>query len=279
MPMIAAAGIGAGASLISGLMGMGSADAAATAQLQGADNAINAQLLMANNAQNYQQWVYGTNRNDIAPWRNAGTFGIDSLVNMLKSGQFPDWTGKFMAPQLNETTDPGYRARLQLGVDALNNSAASKGNLLTGGTARALNQYGQDFASNEYGNVYGRAFNEYLQNYNQFQTNQANKFNRYGSLAGVGQQAVNTTAQLGQQAANNVGGIYMNAGNQIGNDYNLAGAARASGYVGGTNALMQGINGATNSLSTYALLNSMYGNGGTPPYMADYNPDIFHPGP
>jgi hypothetical protein len=55
------------------------------------------------------------------------------------------YSGTFSAPTaLTEQNDPGYQARLQLGQQALQQSAAARGNLLTGGTAQALNQNAQD---------------------------------------------------------------------------------------------------------------------------------------
>ena len=57
-------------------------------------------------------------------------------------------------------TDPGYQFRMQQGMDALQNSAAARGGLMGGDTGRALAEYGQNFASNEFQN----AFNRYQQN-------------------------------------------------------------------------------------------------------------------
>ena len=73
----------------------------------------------------------------------------------------------FTAPDsANESNDPGFQERLATGEQALQRSAASKGTLLTGGTAKDLTQYGQDYASNEYANVYNRAANDYNTNRN-----------------------------------------------------------------------------------------------------------------
>lgn len=47
---------------------------------------------------------------------------------------------------------PGYQFRLQEGIGARDASAASRGLLLSGAQQRAIERYGQDFASNEYGN-------------------------------------------------------------------------------------------------------------------------------
>lgn len=73
----------------------------------------------------------------------------------------------FVAPSgLTMENDPGYQARLKMGTDALQASAAAKGSLLSGGTQKALDRYTQDYASNEYANVYGRAANTFGMNAN-----------------------------------------------------------------------------------------------------------------
>src|SRR5262245_6737569 len=89
----------------------------------------------------------------------------------------------FEAPTgLDYMNDPGYQERLRLGTDALQRSAAAKGTLLTGGTLKDLSDYAQQFASNEYQNVYNRAFQGHQQNYNQaFQDWATNYQNQLGA--------------------------------------------------------------------------------------------------
>lgn len=52
--------------------------------------------------------------------------------------------------------DPGYQFRLDEGLKALQRSAASRGTLLTGGTQKALERYGQNYAAGEFQNVFSR---------------------------------------------------------------------------------------------------------------------------
>jgi hypothetical protein len=73
-------------------------------------------------------------------------------------GQQPE-AFKFTAE--NFQADPGYGFRLSEGLKALERSAAARGGLLSGGTGKALTRFGQEMASQEFGNAYGRAFNEY----------------------------------------------------------------------------------------------------------------------
>lgn len=73
---------------------------------------------------------------------------------------------KFAAPdEAGLQKDPGFQFRLDQGRKALEASAAGKGILRTGGTLKDLVNYGQNFATNEYANVYNRNFNEYKFDY------------------------------------------------------------------------------------------------------------------
>jgi hypothetical protein len=89
------------------------------------------------------------------------------------------------------------------GTQALERSAAARGRLFSGATGRALQEYGQNFASQEF----------------------ENDFNRLGALSGAGTNAQNMTINAGQNYANQAGNALQNAGN-----------ARASGYLAQGNA-------------------------------------------
>jgi hypothetical protein len=70
--------------------------------------------------------------------------------------------GDFKAPTVEEAlNDPGYKFRLQQGQQALENAASAKGVLNDSGTAKALIDYGQNAASQEYANVWNRAMGAY----------------------------------------------------------------------------------------------------------------------
>lgn len=72
----------------------------------------------------------------------------------------------FQAPSGEEVLkDPGYQFRLGQGRQALEQSASGKGILRTGGTLRDILGYGQNLASQEYGNVFDRAAQSYGVNY------------------------------------------------------------------------------------------------------------------
>lgn len=171
-----------------------------------------------------------------------------------------------------EANDAGYQERLKLGTDAIQRSAAARGGVVTGGTAAALNQFGQDYASNEYGNYFNQKFNTYAQNYNQWAQQQANEYNRLASMAGMGQTAAGQLGTLGQNASNAVGNNLMGTAAQMGSDYQNAAAASASGYVGGANAWNGALGGMGSNISNLLMLQQMYGGGGgANPYQTLYN--------
>src|SRR5262249_15311890 len=115
---------------------------------------------------------------------------------------------QFAAPtDVTEQNDPGFQFRLKQGQQALERSAAARGSLLTGGTMKDLTNYAQDYASNEYNNVYNRAMGEYLNRYNIFKQNQNDQFNRLAALSGIGQTSTSQLMGAGQNAASNVGNL------------------------------------------------------------------------
>lgn len=197
------------------------------------------------------------------PLVNPGAGGNPLTSGSGFGGLIAPWTQQFEAPtNVTEQNDPGYQFRLQQGQQALERSAAAKGNLLTGNTARDINSYGQDYASNEYNNVYNRALGQYQQNYNIFNQNQAKQYNALASLAGVGQTTAGQLGSAGQQAANNVGNILLTSGAQQGQQINNAAAARASGYVGAANAYGGALSGVGNNISQTLLLKQLLGGQG-----------------
>src|SRR5690554_5571647 len=151
-------------------------------------------------------------------------------------------------------TDPGYLFRLSEGQKVLENSAAARGGLLSGQTGKALQQYGQNFASNEFSNIYDRyrglidaAYGRHVGDFTARVGEREAKFGKLTGQSGQGLQTLGTLAQLayGGQQANNAGAL--NAASLAGN-YNVMGA----------NAMASGLSSALNSLGSLA----MYAGGG-----------------
>ena len=159
------------------------------------------------------------------------------------------WTQEFKAPTAEEARNtPGYEFQRSEGLRNLENSSAASGGLLTGGTLKGIQEFGQGLADTTYSQTYGRALQQYETAYRNFQGNQANTFNRLSSVAGGGQVAAANLGQLGQEASRNVSDITGRVGQQVGQNINNAGAATASGYVAGANVIGSGITGITSML-------------------------------
>jgi hypothetical protein len=253
MSFIAVA-IGGGALI--GAIGSG---IASSTQAGAAKNAAQLQYQEQEQALQFQEQEWNQQQGNMAPWIQQGQGAINTLgglQNQALQGQGPlaPWTQQFQAPTAAQAAQyPGYQFGLQQGTAALGNSAAASGNLLTGNTGEALQQYGQQYAQNDYTNVYNQALQQYQQSYNQYENNQSNLFNRYASIAGLGQTSAAQLGNQGQAAAGNVANISLTGGAQIGQQLNNAAAAQASGYVGGANAL----GGGLNNLSQYAMLQQL----------------------
>lgn len=95
--------------------------------------------------------------------------------------------------------DPGYQFRLDQGLKGVENSASARGGVFSGAAGKALENYGQDYASGEYGNAFNR-----------YQTTRANALQTYNT--NIGTQQANRTNQL-QDYATNLGTQQQNFGN------------------------------------------------------------------
>jgi len=197
-------------------------------------------------------------RTDMLPSANASAPSLtDSGINVPKDlgslvnpgiGEFGSLMKPFEAPtNVTEQNDPGYKFRLQAGLDALTNSAAARGGLLSGGSAKALEDYAQNSASNEYGNVYNRAFNT-------FQTNRSNTINLLSTLAGFGPTSTAQLINSGNAAENATGNTTAALGSQVGSSLSGAGAARASGYLNSGNIWGNTASSIGSNLGLLALL-------------------------
>jgi len=207
-------------SIINSVIGSNAAKSAAKVQSQAAQQAAAATM------DQYQQ-----NREDLMPWMTQGTAAVNKLGSLLgTSGTTGDagYGSLLKNFTMNDfEADPGYSFRQSEGQKALERSAASKGGLLSGAAAKAIQQRGQDIASDEYGSAYNR-----------FRLNQGDIYNRLSGVAGTGQTA---TTQIGTQGLQATG-----ASNDL---LTSAAAAQAAGKVGSANAWTTGLTSADNSIT------------------------------
>lgn len=95
--------------------------------------------------------------------------------------QPPTWDEQFQAPDAAALyNDPSYQGRLDASRKAFERGAAAKGSILSGGSQIALGREQQNLASQEYGQVFGRAYDTYKQRYGQFQDRMAAGFGARG---------------------------------------------------------------------------------------------------
>lgn len=231
------------------------AQKAADAQTKAAEEAKAGAQAATKGATDFNTGVYNQDKTNLNPYIQAGKTAVGTLDSDMTNGTFAPWSQTFSSPTaVTEQNDPGFQFRLQQGTQALDRSAAAKGGLLTGGTAKAEQRYGQDYASNEYGNVYNRALQNYQTNYSTFRNNQQDTYARLSGIANSGLSAAGTLGGYGAEAARNNSTSLLSGANLSG-QYGLdAGAARASGYIGKANAYSQGISNVNNDFMQAALL-------------------------
>jgi hypothetical protein len=197
----------------SAVIGGYSANKAAKTQARSAAEATAAQERMFNRQVELQE-----------PFRQAG---VNALPELVEASRYTP----FGMEQFQE--DPGYGFRMKEGLRALENTAAARGGLLSGNQMRGITRFGQDLASQEFGNAFNR-----------YQAERAARLNPLQSLTGMGQTtAANIAGQAGQ------------FGQAMGANIIGAGNARASGYIGGANALSNAVSQGLNYYQNQDLMN------------------------
>jgi hypothetical protein len=221
---------------------------------EAAKSAANTQAGAAANALDFQKQQFNTIQEQGRAGRAAG-YGALNQLGKLGSGTYqiydeqgnPTGTGtgsgyltqQYTPEEFAKGQDPGYQFRLQQGQEATNRMANMGGGLISGNALKGQEDYTQGLASTEFGNAFNR-----------FQTQRTNIYNTLAGIAGLGQNAYNTSAQAGTQAANTVGSTIQNLG-----------AAQASGTIGSANALAGGLQGAGNSYMLSQILGGNRGGG------------------
>lgn len=147
---------------------------------------------------------YNLGRSDFAPWLQAGRKGLTEYQALLGLG------GDTAGAMRSLTSSPGHQFRLNLGNRSMEAGSAARGGMGSGKALAAANQFGQEFASNEYGN----------------------RLAQLAGLSGQGQASAAGQAAQGMQYAGNIGNL-------------LTGNANAQGAAGlaGANARQSGLSG------------------------------------
>ena len=185
-----------GGSLISGLLGKKSAD----------------------KQSGISQAQYNQTRNDLAPYRDAGTNALSQYQEGI--GGYNQDLPQYNSPgqfQFNPQEDEGFLAARQSGLQAVERNMNQQGNQNSGNILAALNQKGMEFGYNNYNDMFNRQLGESNTNYDRnlrdfgiasgqeqdlYGRNQ-NYLGQLGGLANSGQNAANFTGQMGGQNAMN----------------------------------------------------------------------------
>lgn len=233
-------------SIVGGIMGSGAANDAASVEERGAQQAQSTIQKNQANAVSGENQALSNITGLEQPYQTVGSTSANNLTSLLAKG--------FTAPNPNDVAStPEYQFALSQGTDAINKDAAARGTLMSGNTGKALEDYGQGLASQQYQQSYQDALNTYLTNYQ--------------SLLGGTDVGSNSTARLGGANLNIAGTnsqIDMNAANQIAQQINNAAAARAQGILGSNNAIQGMIGGITsNAIPTASsIAEGLQGGGG-----------------
>jgi len=172
---------------------------------------------------------YDTSKGYIQPYYDVGTAASNRLGEMLGvsgNASAPGY-GSFMKPFSTEDyqADPGYAFRLSEGTKALERSAAARGGLLSGGTLRETQRYGQGLASQEYQNAYNRYVNQNLQRYNMLAQQQ-----------GRGYEAGTDLSNLSSNYGANLANLTLGSGNVRAESV----LGQRAGYTSAVNSLISG---------------------------------------
>lgn len=251
----------AGAGLAGSAMQASAAGNAAAAQQQAAQQAINLTQQNAQQGIGYQNTALQNVTGAYSPYYAAGAQGLGQLqAAMAPGGQLTQgWNQQFQAPTAAQAAQmPGYQFALQQGENAIQAGAAAKGNLLSGGTQKALANYATGLASQTYQQAYNNALTGYQTNYATWANNQANLYNRLMGVTGIGQQATQAlgNAQLG--TAGNIGNLLTGSSQSISNLLGAKSSAAAQGMVNQAQAWSGGLNQAIGGLGG-GLLGYVYG--------------------
>ena len=202
--------LGAGAGLL-GSLGQQHAQGQATQQLvQGGQD-----------AQNIQTGIYNQTRADLAPITGAASQGLNYLAGINPN------IDPLTQADVGSWMSPAVDFMLGEGVQAIDRSAASRGNLFSGGTGRQLMRYGTGLASQEYGNAFNRAASQ--------QALQAGNLQRQIQIGGTMTDAGLTGLSLQTGAGTSYGRNMSDLATGIG-------SARAAGTIGQSNTRAQMVN-------------------------------------
>ena len=194
----------------------------------GANKAAKKQADAAKSATKSQEKMHKQAREDLQPFSLTGRGALYSLADMYGVAR-PGSTGgeAFTESQLEAfRRSPDYQVALKEGIRAADMSAAARGNLLSGGQLKRVQELGSDIASRHFGSYMDRLM----------------------ALAGNGQNAAAGQSSQAMQHGSNLANLSL-----------AKGEAQAAGIAGITNSLTGGITSGLSNLMTYQYINKPKG--------------------
>ena len=229
--MVAAAMVGAAA--------VGAAGSAYASKQSG--KAAQTQAASADRASQIQQENFEQTREDLMPYKQAGDTSLSQLMGQMGSNGY--FNQSYKGDEFNFQADPSYAFRRQQGLDGIQSQAAAQGGLLSGATLKALNDYNSNLASQEYSNAFNRWQSTDNNNYERFNADQTNRYNRLSNLVGIGQNAAAQVGNAGAQTAQSVANNTMAGANSI-----------AAGQVASANSWANTANNLGSMATSYAMM-------------------------
>ncbi len=202
----------------------------------GGGAASNAQAQIAREQLDWTKKVYGQAQKDIKPYTHLGEVGatgyeanlpyLTSRYGMEDYKKSPLYTP--MVRNLAELqATPGYQFQLQQGLQGVQQSAASKGGLLSGAAGQAMNNYAQGQAAQGYQSAWERAQKAYGTAFTQDLNQKAQIGTMYLEPAKLGSTSALGLGQIGVGAATAMQPAYQALGEAKG-----LGAAAPWGMLG-----------------------------------------------
>lgn len=262
--------IGAGTSIFNGISGRSAAKAAGTRQANAGEATIKNIADQQARGDNNISTATGTASNWVAPAVDyAGSLQMpyihggeaaESQLNTLL-GQPVD---KFSYDPSKIADDKGYQFTLSQGMKALEQSAAARGQSLSGGQLKAINQFGEGNAATYENQFYNQALST-------FDTNRDTLQQRIGNLFGQTSQGQRSADTVGQQqiqgteyastAEQNAAALKAQLGRDYASQYGNAQTGSANSSAGSILAansqFNNGVTGATNDIGQAIFLNQL----------------------
>lgn len=236
------------ASIVGGLISKGGADAAGGLAGQAAGNA---------------DYIRHRNEANLSGWFQSGQGAQGLISQLLGLGSLTQDGQGYGGLRLNDSNwkqdqqnafsrfqaSPDYNFRLQQGQKALDQSAAARGNLLSGKQVKASQEYGGNLASGEYNNWFGKLTG--VANTGLTAAQGENTSNLASTQ--LQNQALAQQGAYGMQGANALAGGIMNGFN---NAISLGTFGLGGGFsgLGGGGMLKSGQSGYGNVLSSLGVV-------------------------